>query len=149
MINRRRAIWLALTAPSAAWLLRPSASLAQQAFARFFPFLVDLDGWQGKKPDGVAMDMPGASMITASREYQRGAARLHAQILIGPAARGALATTQTGMNIETSEGRMNTSTIDDMKVTRTFNFKDKSGAILIALGTSSILTVSFNGVPDD
>jgi hypothetical protein len=32
------------------------------------------------------MEMPGNSMITATREYQRGTARLHAQILFGAAA---------------------------------------------------------------
>ncbi len=149
MINRRRAIYFAVTALPAAWLLQASTARAQQAFQRYFPFLVDLDGWQGKKPDGVAMEMPGNNMITATREYQRGAARLHAQILFGVAAKGALAATQTGMNIETSDGRMNTSTIDGMTVTRSFNFKDKSGAILVALGASGMLSVSFNGIPDD
>jgi hypothetical protein len=149
MINRRRAFTVAFAALSAGWLLPSSAVRAQQAFQRYFPFLVELDGWQGKKPDGISMEMPGNSMITASREYQRGTARLHAQILFGPAAQGALAMTKTGMNIETSDGRMNTSTIDGMTVTRTSNFKDKSGAILVALGASGLLSISFNGIPDD
>lgn len=133
----------------AAALLKVSTTRAQQSFQRYFPFLVDLDGWQGKKPDGVSMEMPGNSIITVTREYQRGAARLHAQILFGAAAKGALAAMQTGMNIETSDGRMNMSTIDGMTVTRSFNFKDKSGAIIVALGTSGILSVSFNGIADD
>ena len=149
MINRRRAICVAFTAVPAAALFQATMARAQQAFQRYFPFLVDLDGWQGKKPDGVAMEMTGNSMITATREYQRGAARLHAAILFGMDAKGALAATQTGMNIETSDGRMNTLTIDGMTVTRSFNFKDKSGAILVALGTSGIFSVSFNGIPDD
>jgi hypothetical protein len=142
MINRRDTIRITLAAIPAAWLLPASTARAEPAFARFIPFLVDLDGWQGKKPDGMAMEMPNNSMITAAREYQRGPARLHAQILIGPVAQGALATTQTGMNIETTDGRINTSTIDGMRVTRTFNFKDKSGAILVALGTNSVFSVS-------
>jgi len=149
MINRRRAICFGLAALPAAWLIRSSAARAQQAFQRFFPFLVELDGWQGKKPEGIAMEMTGNSMITATREYQRGAARLHAQILVGPAAQGALAATQTGMNIETGDGRMNTSTIDGFVVTRSFNFKDKSGAIIVALGKNGVFNVSFNGIPDD
>ena len=149
MINRRHAFCFALIGLSAGWLLQSSKARAQQAFQRYFPFLVDLDGWQGKKPDGVSMEMPGNSMITATREYQRGTARLHAQILFGAVALGALAMTKTGMNIETSDGRMNTSTIDGMTVTRTVNFKDKSGAILVALNTNGLLSVSFNGIPDD
>jgi hypothetical protein len=88
-------------------------------------------------------------MITATREYRRDPARLNAQILIGQAAQAALAPTRSGMNIETSEARLNTSTIDGFQVTRNFNVKPKSGAILVALGTSALLSVSFNGITDD
>ena len=53
------------------------------------------------------------------------------------------------MNLETSEMRMNTSTIDGMQVTSSFNIKGKSGAILIALGDSGLFSVSFRGMSDD
>lgn len=148
MINRRCAVSL-LTAALLGYVLQISTLHADQAFQRFFPLLVDLDGWQGKKPDGISMEMPGNSMITATREYQRGPARFHAQVLVGAAAKGALAVAQTGMKIETSDGRMSTSPIDGFQVTRTFNFKDKSGAILIALGSNSVFSVSFDGIADD
>jgi hypothetical protein len=149
MLDRRRALRLGAAVVALGCLLPMAATRAQQAFQRFLPFLIDLDGWQGKKPDGVAMEMTGSSMITATRDYERGAARFHAQILIGAAARGALAVTQTGMKIETSEGRMNTANIDGFQVTRTFNFKDKSGAILVALGPASVFSTSFTGISDD
>ena len=142
-------IRLALAALPAAGLLRPSAARAEQSFQRLVVFLVDLDGWKGNKPEGMSMETTGASMITATREYRRDPARLSAQILIGQAAQGALAPTRSGMNIETSEARLNTSTIDGVQVTRNFNIKAKSGAILIALGTSALLSVSFNGITDD
>jgi hypothetical protein len=71
MMNRRRALRVFLFAASLGCVLPISAARADQAFQRFFPFLVDLDGWQGKKPDGISMEMPGNSMITATREYQR------------------------------------------------------------------------------
>jgi hypothetical protein len=148
MVNRRHAI-ASSTAALLGCVLQISAARADQAFQRFFPFLVDLDGWQGKKPDGIAMEMPGNTMITATREYQRGPARFHAQVLVGAAAKGALAVAQTGKKIETSEGRMSTSAIDGFQVTRTFNFKDKSGAILIALGSNSVFSLSFNGIAED
>ena len=83
MINRRRVIRVALTACLAVSLatlpviwLGSSAAHAEQAFERFVPLLVDLDGWQGKKPQDVAMEMTGTSMISASREYDRGPAHL-------------------------------------------------------------------------
>jgi hypothetical protein len=148
MFDRRRAIHFALAALSLAWLPL-SAAHAEQAFQRFIPFLVDLDGWQGKKPDGLSMEMPGNNMITATREYERGPARFHAQVLVGAAAKGALAVAQTGMKFETTEGRMSTSTIDGFQVTRTSNFKDKSGAILVVLGSNAMFNLSFNGMTDD
>ena len=70
---------------------------------RPLPFLVDLDGWQGKKPEGFSMETSGTNMITATREYDRGSAHLRAQVMTGTAAQGALAVTKTGMNLETSE----------------------------------------------
>lgn len=150
MLNRRYAIRLAFVAAALPGIsLLPSAANAEQAFQRFIPYLVDLPGWQGKKPDGLSMEMPGNSMITATREYGRGGARLNAQIIVGAAAQGALAATHTGMKIETSEGHMFTANIDGLPVTRTYTFKDKSGAILVALGTSAMFSLSFNGVAED
>ena len=149
MINRRRVIHVGLAALPAVWLLGSSAASADQAFERFLPFLVDLDGWQGKKPQGFAMEMTGSNLITASRDYDRGPAHLQAQVMSGAAAQGALAPLRSAMNIETSEGRMNTSTIDGVQVMRSFNIKEQSGAILVALGTSAQLSVNFKGISDD
>jgi hypothetical protein len=149
MINRRRAIGLAFGASAAVWLLQPSSSYADQAFQRFLPLLVDLDGWQGKKPDGMTMEMPNASMTTATRDYQRGPAQLHASVIIGPAATGALAATRSAMNIQTTDGHMVTSTINGLAVTKTFNIKQKSGAIMVALGPSALFSVAYNGLTED
>jgi hypothetical protein len=150
MLNRRCAIGLVLVATVLPGIsLLPSAAKAEQAFQRFIPLLVDLPGWQGKKPDGMSMEMPGNSMITATREYDRGDARLNAQIIIGAAAQGALAATHTGMKIETSEGHMITTTVDGLPVTRTYTFKDKSGAVLVELSPSAMFSLSFNGLAED
>jgi hypothetical protein len=107
MFNRRQALG-SLAAALFGSVMQISGARADQSFQRFFPFLVDLDGWQGKKPDGISMELPGNTMITATREYQRGPARFHAQVLVGAAAKGALAVAQSGMKIETSDGRMST-----------------------------------------
>lgn len=148
-INRRRAIRFALAALPAAWLLWPSGASAQQAFRRFFPFLIDLDGWQGRQPDGMSMEMGNTSMLTATREYERGSARLHAAVVTGPAATGALAAGRTGMNIETADGHLITTTIGGLTVIKTFNSKDKSGAIMVALGASAMFSLSYNSVTED
>jgi hypothetical protein len=125
MINRRRVIRvaIAMAALPAAWLLRSSVAYGDQAFQRFVPFLVDLEGWQGKKPEGISMEMPGANMISATRDYQRGPAHLQAQIITGAAAQMAVAATRSEMNIETNDGRMNNSTIDGLRVNRSFTPK--------------------------
>src|SRR5262249_50083895 len=45
-------------------ILWPQASWADQAFQRFLPLIVELDGWQGKKADGASMEMSNMSMTT-------------------------------------------------------------------------------------
>ena len=58
MIDRRRAIRLAVAAAAllVVWELPLSVAHAQQSFRRFLPLLIDLPGWTGEKPDGMAMD---------------------------------------------------------------------------------------------
>src|SRR5262249_25654641 len=131
------AVWLAVS-PSRA-----------QDFQKFTPFLIDLPGWTGAKADGMAMQMPGASMITATREYKKGAATLSAQIISGAVAQGMLATIQSGMRLETAEMHMSTATVDGVAVMRTFQVADKSGTVLVALGQSALFNLSFKGIAED
>jgi hypothetical protein len=44
---------------------------------------------------------------------------------------------------------MSTATVDGLTLMRTFQVKDKSGAIIVALGQSALLNVAFTGVPED
>src|SRR5215471_5870718 len=100
MLTSRHAIAAVLLAFLTLW---PSFSArADQAFQRFLPLLVDLDGWQGKKPDGMSMQMADTSMTTATRDYARGQAQVHASVMVGQAAEGALAPIQAGMNLQTT-----------------------------------------------
>ena len=147
-ISRRHAIRFSLAALTATWLFRPLPASTEESFRRFFPFLIDLDGWQGKTPDGMSMAMGNANMLTATREYEHGSARLHAAVVMGPAATGALAAGQSGINIETTEGHLITSTIDGFTVIRTYNTKDKSGALLVKLGESAMFSFSYNGLTE-
>jgi len=149
MAGIRRRDCVILAGLIGAWLLQPVGAYADQAFARFLPLFVDLDGWQGNKPDGVSMDMPGNSMTSAKRDYTRGSSQLHATVLMGPAAAGALAPTKTPMNIETGEGHMITTTLNGFPATKTYNIPQKSGAFLIALGPSALFTVSYIGISED
>jgi hypothetical protein len=147
MIDRRHLVLLALAALPAACLALPAH--AQQAFERFYPFLIDLPGWTANKPDGMAMQLPGANMLTATREYRRGEAHASAQVMTGPAAQGGLAMIQSGMKIETGDAHVSVETIDGVKLARTFTVHDKSGAIIIGLADNAMFSLSFNGVPED
>jgi len=147
MIDRRRLVRFALAALP---VVLPQAARAQQAFERFYPFLVDLPGWTGNKPDGLAMQLPGNNnMITASREYRRDNARVSAQVITGPAAQGGLAMIQSGMKMETGDAHMSTETVDGLKLARTYTVHDKSGAIFVGLADNAMFSVSFNGVAED
>src|ERR1700726_3174651 len=94
---RRRAVFFVSAGLIAAWLFQPMAASADQAFQRFLPLFVDLDGWQDKKPDGMTMETPGNTMTTATRDYTRGASQLHAAGVAGAAAAGAMAPMTAGM----------------------------------------------------
>jgi hypothetical protein len=149
MVTRRRAVGFALAALLAAWLLDAPAAHADPAFQRFLPLFIDLDGWQGKKPDGMSMEMGAASMTTATRDYRRDAAQLHATVVLGPAALGMLGQAASAMNYQTSDGPVIPSTINGLSVTKTYNIPQKSGAILVAIGPSAVFSVSYSGITED
>ncbi len=148
MIDRRHALRLALAALPAAALLRPRAR-AEQAYERLYAFLIDLPGWTGEKPDGMAMQMGGMNMMTATRKYKRTGAHLDAGILMGAPAQGGLSMIQSGMKLETPEARMSVETVDGFKLAKTFTMKDKSGAILVGLAANALFSLAFNGVAED
>jgi hypothetical protein len=147
MKGRACAIVAVLTLMSLLWPLVPA--LADQAFQRFLPLLVELDGWQGKKPDGMSMEMQNVSMTTATRDYQRGSAQAHASVVIGQAAAGAMAPFQSGMNVQTTEGHMVSSTMNGMPVIKTFTTAQKSGSIMIQLDKDALFTFAYNGITED
>jgi hypothetical protein len=122
---------------------------ADQAFQRLMPLLIDLDGWQGKKPDGMSMEMPGGGMTTATREYQKGSAKASAAVMTGQAAAGALSSMQSGMNVTTSEGHVLTDTMQGMKVMKTYATSKKTGALMVAIDKDAMFSFSYNGLAED
>jgi hypothetical protein len=147
MIKPRQAIFSLVLTLSMVWPL--AHAFADQAFQKLLPLLVDLDGWQGKKADGMSMEMTNVSMTTATRDYQKGSAQAHASVTIGQAAVGALAPLTSGMNIQTTEGHMMTSSVHGMPVLKSFNSKDKSGALIVQLAKDAMFTFSYNGLTED
>ncbi|WP_298255327.1 hypothetical protein [Bradyrhizobium sp.] len=147
MANSRSVIFSLLLALPLLWTV--SSVRAEPAFQRLTPLLVDLDGWQGKKPEGMSMDMPNGSMTTATREYQKGSAKANVSVVVGQAAIGALTPLTSGIKINTSEGHMLADTIGDMKVLKTYTTKQKSGALLVALDKDAMFSFSYNGLGED
>jgi hypothetical protein len=147
MTKSRSVIFSLLLALPVLWSV--SSAHADQAFQRLMPLLIDLDGWQGKKPDGMSMEMPSGSMTTATREYQKGPARAHASVMVGTAAMGALAPMQAGMNVTTSEGHMLTANMHGMQVMKSYTTAQKSGALIVALDKDAMFSFSYNGMTED
>jgi hypothetical protein len=149
MTDRRRAVFVVSAGLIAAWLLQPMAAFADQAFQRFLPLFVDLDGWQGKKPDGMTMETPGNAMTSATRDYTRGSSQFHASVVTGAAAAGAMAPMKAGMTYETTEGHMITATTNGFPTMKTYNTALKSGAFLVELSPTALLSISYNGITED
>jgi hypothetical protein len=152
MIDRRRAFHLALATLGVAVLVAaklPSAARAQQSFQRFTPFLIDLPGWKANKPDGVAMEAGGSSMVTATRTYERGSAKVNAVVLQGSNAQLAMASIKSGLKIETNAMRMSVATVDGMQVGKSYNIPAKNGGIVVALTDSTAFTLSYEGIDED
>ena len=126
-----------------------SAVTADQPFQRFLPLLVDLAGWEGKKPDGMSMHMADTSMTSATRDYERGPAKVHASVIIGQAAEGALMPIQSGMKMQTPEGHMITDTMRGMPVLKAYNSKDKSGTLIVALAKNAMFSLAYEGMTED
>lgn len=147
MYKPRYAILIVLLALSTIWPL--GLAQAEQSFQRLLPLLVDLDGWQGKKPDGMSMEMADTSMTTATRDYERGAANIHAVVIVGEAAEGALAPLEGGMNLETSEGHMVSTTMRGLSVLKVFHSKDKTGNLMVALDKNAMFNFAYDGLAED
>jgi hypothetical protein len=122
---------------------------ADQPFQRFVPLLIDLNGWQGQKPEGMSMQMSDTSMTTATREYARGSAQVHASVLVGQSAVGALPQVESGMNIQTSEGHAISATINGMPVLKTYNIPDKAGTLIVALSKGAVFSLGYEGISED
>jgi hypothetical protein len=147
--HHRSLLSIACAALIALAALLPNSARAGASYQPLAALLVDLSGWTAGKPDGMAMEMNGATMITATRHYERGEAQIDAQIVTGPAAQGSLAAAGSTMKMETSEGRMTSGLLDGFQVTRTYTFSDKSGGIIVGLRDNALFSVSFNGIADD
>lgn len=116
---------------------------ADQPFQRLLPLLVDLSGWQGKKADGRSMQMSDTSLTTATRDYERGPAQVHASVVIGQAALDTLTSIQSGMKVKPFED------VRGMPVLKAYNSKDKSGTLMVVLAMNAVFSFAYNGIAEE
>lgn len=115
------------------------------------PLLGDVPDWVGETAEGSSMDMEGAKMVTATRHYQRGEGQsLNVQLGLLPGAMAAPMQMMMGMNMETEEAVMSTTTIDGFRVHQSHEKAQKSGAIIVILGgddkSSTIYSMDYAGI---
>ena len=65
------------------FILYPAVLVYAASYEAFFPFLINLSGWEAEKPDGADIDMSGVTAISAARKYTSGNKEFEAAILIG------------------------------------------------------------------
>jgi hypothetical protein len=139
-----------LHAISAAFLilvmLWPDSALrADQPFQRFLPLLVDLAGWQGKKPEGMSAQMSDASVTTAARDYERARRRFIASVCHRAGRRG-----RAGADPDRDQDTDHRRSHDHGKHAghagpQTFNSKDKTGALVVALARTPCSALPMKG----
>ncbi|MBN2231859.1 MAG: hypothetical protein JW781_03440 [Deltaproteobacteria bacterium] len=132
-----------------------AAPAAAAAYDALLPLFIDLPGWNAEPAEGMAMDMGGSSMVSATREYRRGEAQFSAVMMTGQQA-GAMAATVTSqgkMKIETSEVYMAVETIAGFPAYVVRNKQEQSGSITILLDTNPdsarVFTVGYEHLDAD
>jgi len=104
-------------------------------FKDLYPFLVDLPGWDGKDPEGSQATFGEVSMLTASRSYTKGEARLKVTIVKGTAVAGMWAPFAMKMEFEDEEQWVKVKEINGFNVGLSYNKQDKKGSIIVNLST--------------
>jgi len=126
-----------------------STARADQPFKRLLPLLIDLNGWTGKKPDGMSMQVSDTNMTSATRDYERGSAQLHASVMVGQGAIGLLPQVQSGVNLQTTEGHMISATLRGMPVLKNYSIAEKSGSLMVGLAKDALFSLNYEGIAED
>ncbi|WP_022851165.1 hypothetical protein [Limisalsivibrio acetivorans] len=128
--------------------LAVAVSVYASDFTRFFPYLIDIEGWMAADAQGGVIELPeGERIVTASRDYMKRSSRLRVMVMDGSAAVWK-AVQEDGADNVTSVG-----TIEGFSVYKTINPSAKAGYIVVPLmrnysggGVSRIATFEFSGL---
>lgn len=117
--------------------LIPLCLFAQGNDQVFVPFLVDLDGYQAEKAEGISLKMGDMENITASREYE-GSSENFLTVMIMKTNQATLFQPMIDETIDYSgpDGMFQTTTIDGFKTYITQEEGLNDGAVMILLDQS-------------
>ena len=151
----KRAIMYAALALAVVTLVQAAIPgvLRAEKYEKLYGLFEDIEGWEGKDPEGVAMDMPGMKMIQAMRIYSKDENEINAMIMIGNAPTMGAFTTPGEMNFESSEGKVATREIDGFMVHTMYDKEEHSGAVTVILlpgeNGGAIFVLSFEDLTDE
>ena len=139
------------------FILYPTILVYAASYEAFFPFLINLSGWEAEKADGADIDMSGMTAITAAREYTSGNKKFEAAILIGQMMAGAWNPGyQEGFKMETPDIVMEVKKINGFMVFNSYEKNRSSGLIMVLLkeavvegSAGAVFSFSFNGIESE
>jgi hypothetical protein len=109
------------------------AALHAEKYEKLFGLFGDIEGWKGKDPEGMAMDMPGMKMIQAMRTYVKDDNEITAMIMLGDSPTAHAFMPQGGMHFESSESKAVAEEIDGFMVYTMYDKDEGIGAVTVLL----------------
>jgi len=139
------------------FILNPAILVYAASYEAFFPFLINLSGWEAEKPDGADINMAGVTAISAARKYTSGNKKFEAAILIGQMMMGAWNPGyQEGFKMETPDIMMEIKKINGFMVFNSYEKNKSSGLIMVLLkeammegSAGAVFSFSFNGIESE
>ena len=136
----------------AAWTLCLTTLLALAGNLPSYQELCDVleapAGWTAAgECEGMKMNNPMmGEMVTASRTFTEGEKKLELSVISGMQAMGMWAPFMTGMEMETNDELIKIEKIEDFEVGISYDKREKSGGIVVRLGSNAIIAGNFENM---
>lgn len=114
------------------------------------PLLVDLQGWEAEKPEGMSMDMGTMKVTNATRSYTKDNKDITAMVIVG---NNAMTQGQMQeMKAESMDVKVSISKIDGFQVHTSYDKNENSGSVIVFLSQSqtqgATFVVSYEGLSE-
>jgi hypothetical protein len=129
---------------TAAVLILAAGPARAAKYESLAPLLIELDGWQANKVEGMDMDMGEVKMIQAARTYTKDDKEINAMIMIGNSMMTqAQMQGMQNMEMETEEAKMRVTTMDGFKVSLQHSKTTSEGTVVVALEGGETQGITF------